>query len=83
MERLVEFMATPIGRWTRIGAGAFLVLGGLASGRKAQRALSIDEGLAEAHTSLGYTQLFYDWDPREAHQEFQRALALQPTYASA
>jgi hypothetical protein len=34
MERLVEFMATPIGRWTRIGAGAFLILGGMASGKK-------------------------------------------------
>lgn len=34
MQRLVEFLSTPIGRWTSIGAGAFLVLGGVAFGKK-------------------------------------------------
>jgi hypothetical protein len=33
MERLVEFLSTPVGRWVRIGAGAFLVANGVATGR--------------------------------------------------
>ncbi|MBK8057432.1 MAG: hypothetical protein IPK33_06010 [Gemmatimonadetes bacterium] len=28
----------------------------------AMRALAIDESLAQAHASLGYTRLFFDWD---------------------
>ncbi len=47
------------------------------------RALEIDESLAQAHASLGYTRLFYDWDWSGAEASFQRALALDPTYASA
>ena len=33
MERIVEFLATPVGRWVRIGAGAALVANGLRSRR--------------------------------------------------
>lgn len=49
----------------------------------ATRALDIDDSLAQAHASLGYTRLFYDWDWSGAEASFQRALALDPTYASA
>ncbi|ODT04021.1 MAG: hypothetical protein ABS52_06445 [Gemmatimonadetes bacterium SCN 70-22] len=49
----------------------------------AMRALDIDEALAQAHASLGYTRLFYDWDFRGAEASFRRAIELDPTYASA
>jgi TolB-like protein/Tfp pilus assembly protein PilF len=49
----------------------------------ALKALAIDDTLAEAHTSLGYIQTFYEWDWSGAEREFQRALALNPSYAEA
>ena len=49
----------------------------------ALRAIELDGASAEAHTSLGFIKLFYDWNPREAHEEFQRALTRQPNHASA
>jgi len=48
-----------------------------------QKALEIDDQLAEAHTGLGYTQTFYDWDWAGAEQSFKRALELNPNYATA
>jgi len=44
----------------------------------ALRALEIDSGLDEAHTSLAYVKAFYDWDALGAAAEFQRALELNP-----
>jgi serine/threonine-protein kinase len=49
----------------------------------AKRALELDETLAEAHTALAYVLLNYYWDFREANREFQRAIALNPNYATA
>ncbi|MFQ5741942.1 MAG: BTAD domain-containing putative transcriptional regulator, partial [Acidobacteriota bacterium] len=49
----------------------------------AVRALEIDEDLAEAHTSLAYSRLYYDWDWKGAEEGFQRALELNPSYATA
>jgi DNA-binding SARP family transcriptional activator/Flp pilus assembly protein TadD len=49
----------------------------------AHQALEIDPALAEAHTSLAYTYLYYDWNWTAAEQEFQRALAINPNYATA
>jgi serine/threonine protein kinase/tetratricopeptide (TPR) repeat protein len=49
----------------------------------AVRALQIDETLPEAHTSLAYVHLYYDWDWSGAEKEFQRALELNPNYATA
>lgn len=46
-------------------------------------ALKIDDSLAEAHTSLAYILLFYDWDFAGAEQEFNRAIELNPNYATA
>jgi DNA-binding winged helix-turn-helix (wHTH) protein/tetratricopeptide (TPR) repeat protein len=46
-------------------------------------ALQLDPGLAEPHASLGMISFFTDWDGAAAEQEFQRALALQPNYATA
>jgi eukaryotic-like serine/threonine-protein kinase len=47
------------------------------------RALEIDPSLAQAHASLGYTRLFYDWDFAGAEASFRRALDIDPHYASA
>ncbi|MBI1762541.1 MAG: protein kinase [Acidobacteria bacterium] len=49
----------------------------------ALRALEQDGTLAEAHAALGMAAYLYDWDWLTAEQEFKRALALNPTYASA
>lgn len=49
----------------------------------ALKALALDERLAEAHTSLAYALSFYDWDWAGAEREFQRALELNPSYATA
>ena len=49
----------------------------------ALQALEIDDSLAEAHNSLAYAKLYYDWDWNGAEGEFRRALALNPNYAIA
>ncbi len=49
----------------------------------ANRALEIDPNLAEAHVSLGYAKLVYEWDSSGAQREFQRALQLRPDNATA
>ena len=46
-------------------------------------ALELDDTLAEAHTSLAFIKLDYDWDWMGAEQEFKRALELNPNYATA
>lgn len=46
-------------------------------------AIQLDSGLAEPHASLGMISFFTDWDGAAAEQEFQRALALEPNYATA
>jgi tetratricopeptide (TPR) repeat protein len=48
-----------------------------------ERALQIDETLAEAHASLGMVKAFYEWDWRAAESEYRRAIELNPGYASA
>jgi len=49
----------------------------------AERALELDPRLAEAHAALGLVATAYDWDWEEAEDRFQRALALEPSYATA
>lgn len=48
----------------------------------ALKALSLDDKLAEAHASLGVIAQNYDWDWQTAEKEFQRAIALDPNYAT-
>ncbi len=48
-----------------------------------ERALALDKSLAEAHTSLGYIKLHYDWDWPAAEAAFQRAIEADPKLASA
>jgi tetratricopeptide (TPR) repeat protein len=49
----------------------------------AQRALQLDERLAEAHIMLGHVLNVYDWDFNAAEREFQRGLELKPDYPTA
>ena len=49
----------------------------------AERALAIDDSSAEAHTSLAYIHLMWDWDFSGAEREFKRALAINPNYVTA
>jgi serine/threonine-protein kinase len=48
-----------------------------------KRALSINESLAEAHTSLGFVTYRYRLNWAEAEQHFKKAIALNPNYATA
>lgn len=49
----------------------------------AERAIQLDDTLAEGHNSLAYIRLLYDWDWPGSEAEFKRALALNPGYANA
>jgi len=48
-----------------------------------RRALEIDSHLAEAHASLGFAHLLYDWEPQRAETALKKAIELNPGYASA
>ena len=50
---------------------------------EAERALALDETLAEAHTSLAWVVFIYDWDWPLADRHFRRALELNPRYSVA
>ncbi|MBA3768764.1 MAG: tetratricopeptide repeat protein, partial [Acidobacteria bacterium] len=47
------------------------------------KALAIDDTLAEAHTSRAWIKFAYDWDWPGAEQEFKRAIELNSNYATA
>lgn len=49
----------------------------------AQRALELDDGLAEAYATLAVVRYQFDWDWPGAETEFRRAIALSPSYATA
>jgi TolB-like protein/DNA-binding winged helix-turn-helix (wHTH) protein/Tfp pilus assembly protein PilF len=49
----------------------------------ARKALELDPALAEAHTSLAFVLMHYDWDFAAAEQEYLRAIDLNPNYATA
>lgn len=44
----------------------------------ALKAIELDDTLAEAHSSLGFIKLVFDWDWPGADQELRRALQLNP-----
>ncbi len=48
-----------------------------------QKALDLDETLAEAHCTMGLLKSWYDWDWSGAEREFQAALALDPSQVTA
>ena len=47
------------------------------------RALELDEQLPEAHASLGFLTMWYDWDFLKAERELLRAIELNPNLATA
>jgi TolB-like protein len=47
----------------------------------ALRALELDSSLSDAHNSLAYVKLTYDWDWQGGEAEFKRTLELNPGYA--
>ncbi|PYU00508.1 MAG: hypothetical protein DMG38_07070 [Acidobacteria bacterium] len=49
----------------------------------AKKALELDDSLAEPHASLATIEWTYDWDLTTAGREFERALFLNPNYATA
>lgn len=51
--------------------------------KAAAKALEIDPELADAHATLGFVKLFYDFDGIAAENEFKRALQNNPDYALA
>ncbi|HME00407.1 MAG TPA: tetratricopeptide repeat protein [Terriglobia bacterium] len=46
------------------------------------KALALDNSLAEAHASLAYVKLSFDWQWPEAERHFKQALDLNPSYAT-
>ncbi len=49
----------------------------------ALRALQLDSTSAEAYTSLAYGSMLYDWNWRIAEDNFAKAIAANPNYATA
>ncbi len=49
----------------------------------AERALKIDEESAEAHDALASVLFWRDWNWSEARRHFERAIAINPSYAQA
>ena len=49
----------------------------------AQKALELDPNLSEAHVSLGWVKLVYEWNWSAAQREFDRAIELNPGNAVA
>jgi TolB-like protein/Tfp pilus assembly protein PilF len=49
----------------------------------ALQAVGMDHSLAEAHTSLAFATMFYDYDFVAAEKEFERSIELNPRYATA
>jgi TolB-like protein/DNA-binding winged helix-turn-helix (wHTH) protein/Flp pilus assembly protein TadD len=90
MKKAVELQPDYAAAWSGLGdCYTVLAVGGQAPPRevmhKAQaavnKALELDDSLAEGHNALGALHLFYDWDWKKADEETQRAVQLDPTFA--
>ena len=56
----------------------------LAKGRAAaEKAVELDDSLAEAHTAKALVAQDFDWDWKTAEREYLRAIELNPNYATA
>ena len=49
----------------------------------AQKAVELDDSLAETHTARAVVAQNFDWDWKTAETEYQRAITLNPNYATA
>src|SRR5215472_12810815 len=65
--------------WSQVRSNEFMPKARAA----AEKALELDESLAEAHTSLALVAETYDYDWQTAEREFRRAIQLNPDYATA
>jgi tetratricopeptide (TPR) repeat protein len=70
-----------------VGNGMYLGLAGKESRPKSReaalKALALDDSLAEAHTTLADTYLYFDWNFTKAEAEFRKAIELNPNYPTA
>jgi DNA-binding winged helix-turn-helix (wHTH) protein/TolB-like protein/Tfp pilus assembly protein PilF len=48
-----------------------------------EKALQLDDRLAEAHTAWGWIKFFYDWDWAGSEREHRRALEINPNLSAA
>jgi serine/threonine protein kinase/tetratricopeptide (TPR) repeat protein len=72
--------------YTLISAGAYVVSpaeGANRARRAAEEAIRLDDGLAEAHSALGFVRFRIDWDWTAAEASLKRACALNPGHAPA
>ena len=53
------------------------------SEQAAQKAVELDDTLAEGHAALGFNLWRYQWDFSAAEREFRKALDVDPNYANA
>jgi serine/threonine-protein kinase len=99
LNRGIKYFRQAIDRSTDYGlayaglADCYLVLAGngLSSAKDcvpaalaaAERALEIDESIAEAHATLAWVKGFFDLDWEAAEAGFKRSLELKPEYATA
>lgn len=49
----------------------------------AEKALGLDDSLAEAHLAMALILRMYDWDSKGAEKEYDRAIQLNPSFAQA
>ena len=49
----------------------------------AEKALELDEDLAEAHTARAFIYFMWEWNWADAGNEYRRAIELKPNYSSA
>lgn len=49
----------------------------------AQKALALDDSLAEAHAALAFATFYWDWNVNRAFAEYQRAIQLDPRNVNA
>jgi serine/threonine protein kinase/Flp pilus assembly protein TadD len=49
----------------------------------AEKAIRLDSKLAAAHAALAFIRFYYDWDWKNAEDEYLAAVTLDPSYASA
>jgi DNA-binding winged helix-turn-helix (wHTH) protein len=99
LKRSIEYFHRAIERdpdyplaWTGL-ADAYIVIGILglqspgdvlpAAKTAAERALALDESLAEGHTILAEIQKLYEWNWQAAETSYRRAIELDPGYSVA
>jgi TolB-like protein/DNA-binding winged helix-turn-helix (wHTH) protein/Flp pilus assembly protein TadD len=71
--------------YTALGYGSYLApkIAFVRAEAAAAKAIALDPESADAHASLGYARLYYDWDFAGADIEFNQALALDPNAVTA